>query len=399
MTSPKQRRVWTWTALVLAVLVLVIIANQPAQAQTFTVLHNFRGGSDGTNPYAGLIRDAAGNLYGTTDYGGSSDYGTVFKVDTSGKESVLYSFAGGSSDGRNPYAVLVRDAAGNLYGTTELYPTFDYGTVFKVDMSGKETVLHAFTGPPDGAYPIGGLIRDRNGNLYGTTNGGGDMNCNFPYGCGTVFKVDTSGKETVLYSFTGSPDGAYPAILTSLLVDKNDTLYGVTGGGGSAVCGCGTLYKLSKSGTETVLYSFTGGTTDGCSPYGTLATDTMGSLYGTTGACGSSNLGVVWKFTARGIETVLHSFIGGPTDGSDPDGVITDTSGNLYGETVYGGPSGVGTVYELSKKGKVTLLHRFAGPGGERPVGGLLRDASGNLYGTAYEGGSHGDGTVWKLTP
>jgi uncharacterized repeat protein (TIGR03803 family) len=126
-----------------------------------------------------VFEDASGS-------GSASNYGTVFKLSEDGRETVLHSFAGGSSDGRNPYAGLVRDAAGNLYGTTELYPTFDFGTVFKVDTSGKETVLHAFTGPPDGAYPIGGLIRDKNGNLYGTTNSGGDMYCNYPYGCGTA---------------------------------------------------------------------------------------------------------------------------------------------------------------------------------------------------------------------
>jgi uncharacterized repeat protein (TIGR03803 family) len=392
-------------AAALTFVVLGLGAATPQSRQTLTVLHSFTRGSDGENPYAGLVRDGEGNLYGTTLYGGSYGYGTVFKVDENGTEKVLHSFAGGTSDGSNPYAGVISDTDGDvLFGTTAGGVSSGRGTVFKVDTSGKETVLHVFTGSPDGAYPLGGLTRDQEGNLYGTTNSGGS------YGYGTVFKVDPGGTETVLYSFTGSPDGAYP-ILTSLLIDKNDTLYGVTNNGGGSVCGgngCGTLYKLTKSGKETVLYSFSGGTTDGCYPYGTLAMDTKYNLYGTTNACGSSGLGIVWKVeTLVGTESVLHSFAG--ADGNDPEGVIMDTKGNLYGETVYGGDlscnSGCGTLYKLSKSGTLTVLHIFHGSDGpQRPQGGLIRDAKGILYGTTYVGGSDrcdglGCGTVWKLTP
>src|SRR5271165_6495671 len=194
------------------VLVLAVLATRSAQAQAYngTVLYSFAGGTDGAIPFAGLVQDAQGNLYGTTTQGGgglgceTQGCGTVFKVDTTGNETVLYSFTGTGGDGGNPYAGLVRDTQGNLYGTTNQGGTSGDGTVFKVDTTGKETVLYNFTGPPDGALPYAGLVQDAQGNLYGTTGAGGAS------GRGTVFKVDTTGKETVLYSFNYDPDGALP---------------------------------------------------------------------------------------------------------------------------------------------------------------------------------------------
>jgi len=370
------------------VLVLGVVATQSAQAQTFTVLYNFTGSSDGAYPYAILLRDAAGNLYGTTEVGGSGN-GVVFKVDTSGKETVLYSFTGGA-DGGYPFAGVVRDKSGNLYGTTEAGGSSALGTVFKVDTSGTETVLHSFAGgTTDGCYPYGGLLRDKAGNLYGTTADCGASSV------GTVFKIDTSGAETVLHSFTVS-DGGYP-FYTSLLMDKKGNLYGVTSSGGTS--GEGVVYKLSKSGTLTVLHSFTGGATDGCYPYGTPAMDKKGTLYGTAEACGSSSEGIVWKVSKTGTETVLHSFAGGSSDGGYPlAGVIMDAKGNLYGDTELGGTSSLGTVYKLSKTGTLTLLHSFAGSDGEIPFDDLIRDAKGTLYGTTEGGGSSSVGTAWKIT-
>jgi len=362
------------------------------EAQTFTVLHNFTGSSDGGNPYAGVLRDTSGNLYSTTANGGSSDKGVVFKLDTGGTETVLHSFTGGT-DGGEPLAGLIRDTAGNFYGTTFAGGSSGNGVVFKLSKGGRATVLHSFAGgTADGAHPWGGLIQDDKGNFYGTTSGGGPSNW------GTVFKLSKSGTETVLHSFVGgSSDGEFP-YYTSLLMDTKGNLYGVTSQGGSS--NRGVVFKLSKSGKFTVLHSFIGGTTDGCYPYGTPAMDTKGNLYGTTYMCGASNAGVVWKVGEKGTETVLHNFAGGSSDGAYPyAGVIMDAMGNFYGDTAYGGSSGDGTVYELNKKGKLTLLHSFAGSDGESPIGGLIRDAKGNLYGTAYEGGSDLYGTVWKLTP
>ncbi len=258
-------------------------------------------------------------------------------------------------------------------------------------MSGTFAVLHSFVGgSSDGAAPQSGLIRDKNGNLYGTTVYGGSSNF------GVVFRVATNGRFTVLHSFAGS-DGGYPQH-GSLLMDTKGNLYGTNQQGGAAG-NCGVVYKLSKSGTLTVLHSFAGGTTDGCGAVGTPAMDRLGSLYGTTFEGGASNEGIVWKVSKRGTETVLHSFAGGTTDGGHPyAGVIRDAKGNLYGDTFEGGATGVGTVYELSK-GTLTLLHSFAGSDGAYPVGGVIRDAQGNLYGTTYQGGSSASGTVWKLTP
>jgi len=388
------------TALTLAVvLVLGVVTTYSAQAQTFTVLYNFTGGADGGNPYAGLLRDTAGNLYGTTTVGGSSNNGTVFKLNTSGAESILHSFHG--ADGQYPYAGVIMDAKGNLYGTTANGGTgcsgTGCGTVFKLTprAGGRwaETVLHKFTADPDGAYPFS-LIQDAKGNLYGATEIGG-ANAIF----GTVFKVSKAGKETVLHSFAGSPsDGAFPN-LASLLMDTKGNLYGNTFEGGDTQSAGGAVYKLGKSGVVTVLHSFGNGT-DGFEAVGTPIMDKQGNLYGTTYTGGSNANGSVWKVSARGKETVLHSFVGGASDGKYPySGVILDTKGSLYGVTTEGGASTNGVVYELSAKGVLTVLHSFAGSDGAFPAGGLIMDAKGNLYGTTVNGGSNGSGTVWKLTP
>jgi uncharacterized repeat protein (TIGR03803 family) len=402
----------------LVVFVLGVVTIQPARAQTFTTLYEFTGPStDGAYPEAGLVRDETGNLYGTAWGGGSGacddefgdvGCGTVFKVDTSGKETTLYSFTG-QSDGGYPFAELVLDAAGNLYGTTSHFGSSGgCGTVFKLDTSGKATVLHSFTGgTTDGCYPYGGLLRDQAGNLYGTTLEGGGTGC-YGEGCGVVFKLDTTGTETVLHSFAGYPsDGALPDF-TSLLMDQKGNVYGVTSeGGSSSVCslGCGVVFKLSKAGTETVLHSFTGGA-EGCFVFGTPAMDKSGNIYGTTDACGSSGYGygVVWKVSKKGTETVLHAFAG--SDGTYPiAGVILDAKGNLYGDTEGGGSNDNGTVYKLSKSGKLVVLRSLnEGTDGANPYGGVIRDKKGNLYGTTSDGGDlkcnpdFGCGTVWKLT-
>jgi len=392
----------------ITMLALGVVTTQSVQAQTFTLLYSFTN-SDGAFPNAGVIRDAAGVLYGTTIAGGDLTCnhgfgcGVVFRLDTTGKETVLHSFAWGTTDGAFPFAGVILDSKGNLYGAAELGGSSGHGVVFKVDSSGTLTVLHSFAGGKrDGCYPAGGLIRDKSGNLYGTTEACGS------FGYGTIFKLSTTGKETVLHSFAGdAADGAYP-FLTSLVMDEEGNLYGVAQQGGSS--DEGVVYKLSRNGTLTVLHSFAGGATDGCYPLGTPAMDKDGTLYGTTEVCGSSDDGVVWKVSREGAETVLHSFAGGVPDGAWPyAGVSLDAKGNLYGDTEQGSSSncgglGCGTVYKLSKSGTLTVLHSFAGSDGSYLIGGLLRDANGDLYGTALEGGSSrncpvGCGTVWKLIP
>jgi uncharacterized repeat protein (TIGR03803 family) len=314
-------------------------------AKGIKLFYSFRGShKDGSDPYGGLILDSIGNLYGTTAYGGKEacapfGCGVVFKLAPDGKESILHLFAGGK-DGEVPMGVLVGDNGGNLYGTTENGGgKNNAGTVFEIAADGAETVLYAFTGKSDGAYPFAGLIEDSSGNLYGTTQGGGLQDCDGAY-CGTVFKVAPDGTETVLYAFSGPPnDGDHP--YGNLIEDSAGNFYGTTAYGGSA--DAGTVFKLAPDGTETVLYSFSG--SDGSTPASGLIEDANGNLYGTTYQGGASGDGVVFELAPDGTETVMHAFAGG-TDGADPyGGLIADKAGNLYGTTVRGGGSrNVGTV-------------------------------------------------------
>ena len=354
-------------------------------AGTETVLHSFAGSPDGSDPQAGLVLDAAGHLYGVTAQGGSSIYGTVFKLDTAGTETVLHSFVAGS-DGLESYAGLVRDAARNLYGTTmnggnpELDDGYGNGMVFKIDKTGKEKVLYKFGGSPDGAFPSAGLVRDNAGNLYGTTTYGGG-GCD----CGTVFKVDTSGKETVLHTLTGT-DGIYP--YGGLIRDAAGNLYGTASGGG--LYGAGTVFELDTSGSETVLYKFTG-YSDGAGPIGGLVRDNAGNLYGTAGGGGAGH-GTVFKVNTTGKETVLYSFT--DSDGPPSGGLLRDKNGTLYGTTV--SYINAGTVFKLDTSGKETVLHYFDVSDGQSPQGPLIQDKVGSLYGTTVFGGK-GFGTVFKL--
>jgi uncharacterized repeat protein (TIGR03803 family) len=245
-------------ALVLAILLLpAVVATPSAEAQahpTFRTLYAFTGGKDGQYPHGGLVRDAVGTFYGTTVSGGFSrcrSCGTVFKLSKTGKETVLHRFPGTQYDGLNPPAGLVRDKAGNLYGTTYGGGTTGNGTVFKVEKTGKKTVLHSFTGTPDdGRQPQAGLVRDAAGNLYGTTTGGGPSNA------GTVFKLDTTGKETVLYSFTGESTGSSPGQVCSGTRPATSTVLLRLRGSTNCSFACGTVFKLDRTGKETVLYSW-----------------------------------------------------------------------------------------------------------------------------------------------
>ena len=368
--------------------VLSLGGPQPAQARGLTVLYNFAGSSDGGDPFASLIRDSAGNLYGTADYGGAAFAGVVFKVAPNGTETVLYNFSGGA-DGAQPFSALVRDKAGNLYGTTTMGGSANAGVVFKLDPGGTETVLHNFTGGTDGTTPTGGLLEDNAGNFYGTASQGGTSNA------GVLFKINAKGKYSILHTFTGAAnDGKYPTY-TSLLMDSVGALYGVTEEGGAA--NGGILYKFS-TGKLTILHSFIGGTTDGCNVLGVPFMDGNGNFYGTTSSCGTSSLGTVWTVSSNGNETVLHSFAGGTTDGEYPlAGVIVDASGNIYGNTETGGASNVGTVYEISPNGTFTLVHSFDGTDGKYPYGSFVRTAKGTLFGSTQNGGTIGYGTVWKM--
>ncbi len=325
-----------------------------------SVLYSFSG-TDGQGPQADLVMDASGNLYGTTanggfigasGNGGGTANGTVFRITPNSAQppaytqSVLYSFT--DLDGAHPYAGLILDASGNLYGTTTNGGTNNQGTVFKISANGTESVLHSFGDSTDGRVPIASVIIDANGNLYGTTNLGGD------YGYGTVFKLSPDNTqpsgyaESVLYSFGGNgADGQYPQ--AKLIMDANGNLYGTTYLGGTN--SNGTVFKLSPNNTqisgytETVVHSFGGGK-DGTFPYAGLVMDANGNLYGTTYSGGSNNQGTLFEITANGTETVLHSF--NTSDGKNPQaGLIINATGILYGTTPSGGAYGNGTVFRF----------------------------------------------------
>jgi uncharacterized repeat protein (TIGR03803 family) len=410
----------------------IVQEQNAAKRPTYTVLYTFTGEADGANPSAGLIRDAAGNLYGTASQGGlttgcefgSAGCGVLFKLDRKDNETALYSFTGYPTDGEFPVAGLVRDKEGNLYGSTKFGGTYDVGTVFRVDRNGKETVLYSFTGGADGANPLAGLVLDKAGNLYGTAPYGGDLSCTLqgPYGCGVVFRIDGTGHETVLYTFTGGADGGFPT--AGLIWDQRGNLYGTTEFGGLASCSCGVVFKLDLAGKETVLYSFTGGA-DGAYPFAGLVLNKAGNLYGTTSYGGDLNCaplpglgcGNVFKLKPNGKETALYNFTGGADGFSPVAGVVQDCKGNVYGTASAGGDLscasgqgfGCGVVFKLKPNGRETVLYTFSGGSdGGFPAAGLIWDGKGNLYSTTSQGGDLGSsnpscsvigcGVVFKLT-
>jgi uncharacterized repeat protein (TIGR03803 family) len=433
-----SRRAATLALALAVVLVSAGVVAKKAQAQTYkeSTLVEFDF-TNGANPAGGVVVDDAGNIYGTTTQGGSSGNcgsdgcGTVFKVDKSGKEIWVHSFNG--NDGSYPFYDLVLDGQGNLYGTTSYggdltcLDGYGCGVVFKLDKSGHETVLRAFKGQKDGGIPMwhGPLVLDKSGNLYGVTVIGGDPNCIGPEGfglpgCGGVFKLNISSKqETILHVFKAGKDAQQGS---DLIMDADGNLYGTSLFGG--LYDSGTVFELTKSGEWKVLYSFTG-LTDGYFPTSVLL-DSKGDLYGTASdggdsACtgGENGCGVVFELSpasdGKWKETVLYAFTGAE-DGAVPDGgVVMDSKGNLYGETIYGGDlscgfqnSGCGVVFKLPKSGKPVTLYSFTGlTDGQGPNGPVLLNKAGDIYGSARNGGNSSGscavtgscGTIYKLTP
>jgi Domain of unknown function (DUF4214) len=385
---------------------------------TTSILHFFAGAtSDGSSPEFGrLMEDSNGNLFGVTNQGGAGNQGMVFELVKSGNsytENVIYSFFVGSdtSDGAKPEGGLIADGNGDLFGVTQDGGTHVLGTVFELIKSGNsytETVLYSFAGgASDGANPYGTLIIDSNGNLFGTTDHGGGSDV------GTVFEMVKNGTgynaPTILHAFAGGSDGAF--LQFGVIADSNGDLFGTTNQGGSASSN-GTVFELVKgvSGyTKTTLYSFAGATSDGGSPYGTLIMDASGNLFGATHGGGTNNVGTVYELAKSGssyTETVLYSFAGGNTDGGFPDaGVVADGNGNLFGTTSLHGPdiNGAGMVFELVKSGSSyteNVLHFFAGgtSDGNEPASDLIMDADGNIFGTTIVGGTGGFGTVFEVS-
>lgn len=386
------------------------------------VIYAFRGPSsqtgDAANPYAGLVADLSGALYGTTVQGGTASLGAVFKLTPVGgtfTEKVLHSFAGGTSDGANPYGTLL-ERNGSFYGTTSVGGTHNLGTVFRISASGAETVLYSFPGGSAGAVPKAGLIADETGALYGTTNGDGDLSC----GCGVVFKLTPATpqyKETTLYAFLGGMDGSDPE--STLIADSKKALYGTTvnGGGGSCALGCGTVFKLTPSGgiyKETVILRFTNNA-NGRHPMSGVIADLGGALYGASANGGSSTCaprcGTIYKLTPSGTTyhlSVLYRFSG--PDGQFPwGGLVLGTGGTLLGTTTTGGTNANGTVFELAPSGATYVehfLYKFAGGpnDGSGPDDALLAGKNGLFYGTTFGGGSSSCpvfscGTVFQVKP
>ena len=341
-------------------------------------------GSDGEYPYAGLVQASDGYFYGTTSGGGTYGYGTVFRISTNSALSILYSFTGGN-DGIPTYANLIQASDGNLYGTTSGGGAYGYGTVFRISTNGALTTLYSFTGLNDGGYSYGGLIQAGDGNLYGTASVGGAN------GYGTVFRITPKGGFSAFYSFTGANDQAYP--YAGLVQASDGYLYGTAYGEAFY----GAVFKISTGGAFTSLYSFSG-ENDGAYPEAPLIQASDGYLYGTAAAGGLNGQGTAFRISTNGFFDPLFSF--NDTDGSTPLTALCQAAdGYLYGTTATGTDrSSSGTLFRLSTNGVFNSLHLFSGPDGADPQAGLIQASDGGLYGTTVGGGFSSQGTVFKIT-
>ena len=396
------------------------LTTMAASAQTFQVIYSFRGGSSAQHPIAGVTVDQHGNLFGTTAWGGGSPTGsgTVYELQRTSAGYVyrqLHSFGNGL-DGSFPWAGVTIGPDGSLYGATYTGGTTQNGIVYNlrppatfcrsVSCPWNETVLYNFTRGSDGGDAQGGVIFDRNGNMYGTNVNGGSGNV------GVVYKMTRSGGSwayQVIYPFTGGQDGGNP---TGLLFDGAGNLYGPAASGGLSGCsgfGCGTVFKLSPSGsgwTEQTLYSFHD-SSDGSDPQGGVIMDSAGNLYGST-CCGDGTGGTIFELSPSGgnwIFNLLYSYNG---TGLGPYGnLVRDAAGNLYGASVFNGLYNEGVVFKLTPTNGgwiYTSIHDFTGGAdGDWPEGGLAIDSNGNIFGTTYQGGlqncSEGCGVVYEITP
>lgn len=414
----------SWNSLARRILSSLLTASafmgaSPVTAQTFTVLYRFVGNvNPGPEPGGPLVQDRAGNLYGTTFFGGDFNCdsplgcGTLFRLNTAGKLATL-SLNG--SDGQGPEGGVILDNNGNAYGTASTGGDLDCdsgsgcGTVYKASRSGVLSVLYTFTGL-EGSQPVGGLLSE-GGKLFGVSETGGSNNL------GTIFAVDGGGTETVVHSFAGT-DGALPD--GRLIADSSGNLYGTTSSGGAR--NLGVAFQLATAtGQETVMHVFQGAPFDGYAPSGVIARGKDGSIYGTSTFggngvaqyCDQFGCGTIFKLTPSPggwTETVLYSFQG-TTDGAFPSGVVLDRAGNLYGTTSSGGniscasPFGCGVVFRLDPHGMFRVLHTFNGSDGSHPnVAPLLDSAHETLYGSTAVGGNSdceggGCGVIWRITP
>jgi uncharacterized repeat protein (TIGR03803 family) len=424
----RGKKSFSGTTLILAIFAVTLFASGTrAAAQEEKLLHSFNiNGKDGVNPASGVIFDAAGNLYGTTLSGGTHNQGMVFELSPlpggGWRESVLHNF--NSKDGSTPYGGLILDGGGNLYGTTAYGGSGHSGTVFElspvVGGGWQHQILYSFQGQKDGAVPYASLVFDATGNLYGTTRDGGGGECTdggFEVGCGTVFELTPAGggawTEKILHEFhADGTDGFVPS--SNLIFDAAGNLYGTTSRG-SAYDGPGTVLELSPaadgSWTEKLLYNF-GNSPDGNSPSSGVIFDALGNLYGMTITGGPEDGGTVFELTptpsGAWSESILQGFSDGIVGGQEgffpQGGVIFDGAGNLYGSTTDGGVYGFGTAFKMTPAGDgswtKTILHNFSynpSGGDAGDPSGLVFDAAGNLYGTGFLGGAYRGGAVFEI--
>jgi uncharacterized repeat protein (TIGR03803 family) len=368
-------------------------------AQTFKSLDSFDN-TDAAFPWATLIQASDGNFYGTTQNGGNtacdSGCGTIFKITPNGK---LTTFKFNGTNGSQPYAGLVQAANGDFYGVTTTGGTDNLGTVFKFTPKGGLTTLYSFAANT-GYSPVGGLVLASDGNFYGTASSGGPAAGQCDPGCGTIFKITPAGTYTTIHNFNGIPDGGAP--LATMVQAPDGKLYGTASALGNAGS-YGTVFTITPEGKYTVVHQFNN--TDGAYPFGGLILGTDGNFYGQTDLGGASQYGAygtVYKMTPSGKVTTLHSFE--QTDGDNPiSNLVQGTDGNFYGTAAYGGTHGGGTAFKITPRGKLTTLQNFDGTDGADLYAGLAQGTNGKFYGATFGGGSstackYGCGTVFSLS-
>jgi uncharacterized repeat protein (TIGR03803 family) len=365
---------------------VIVAASMPTNAQTFTTLYNL--GTNPGDPIDGgttpnvVAQGRDGNLYTTSWTGGANSLGTVYKVTPAGVLTVLYSFDGVHGD--QPWSGVILGSDGNFYGTTSGGGTASNGTVFKITPGGVLTVLYNFTGGSDGGAPYAPPIQGTDGNLYGTARTGGG-------GFGTIYKLTLSGTFTVLHQFTGT-DGSTPA--ANLIQATDGNFYGTAGTGGNT-CNCGTVFKITSAGKFTVLYNFDD--THGRLPvYASLVQASNGKFYGTAYAGGANGLGVIYQITSAGVVTVVHDF-NGTTDGANPlVSLVQATDGNLYSTASGGGTVGHGTLFRINPSGgNFSVQYNYGAEGS--PASPLLQNTNGVFYGKTVNGGTAGDGVFYSF--
>ena len=386
------------------VLFLVVACFARADAQTLTPLHQFSSinGLDGGDPlYVHLIQATDGNFYGTTIYGGTNSAGTVFKITPTGTINFLYYFKGSAAnDGEFPEAGVVQGSDGNFYGTTYEGGSNSYGTVFKMTPTGVLTNLHIFVHDyTNGLWPFSQMIEGTDGFFYGTTSAGGTR------GYGTVFKIDSNGNFSTIYSFTNGLDGSDP--YAGVYQGSDGNFYGTTEYGGGTNCpgnGCGTVYKVTSAGTLTSLHQFGASPQDGRYPIGGIIQGWDGNYYGTTYDGGTNSEGTVFRVTSAGTLTNLYQFGALTYDGLDPNAALLQGSdGYLYGTTYEGGSNAAGTLFRIGLTGGLVYIHDFGAVtvpigDGVEPASSPVEGYDGNLYGTTFHGGTNELGIIYKFS-